>query len=126
MAEWLQRMTGCSREQAEEAMRLYTDEIYLALEYLMPRKETPGDKYIPPKPRVDTGLSPEQQERCQKGRELQDKVNAVFSVAHSQKKTQPAPLEPLEQSVECLMTAELAAQSSASEQGLDVHEKTTQ
>lgn len=91
MAEWLQEMTGCSREQADAAMREHGDELYLALESLLPQKSVSGDKYLPPKPRVNTGMTPEQEALCRRGRELQEKVNAVFSVAHSKTQSPPVP-----------------------------------
>jgi len=92
MADFIQSMTGCSREQAEDAARHYGDEIWLAVESLLPKTSVSGDKYIPEKPKIDSELSPEQQDLCRKGRDLQDKVNAVFSVAHSKTQTQPVPL----------------------------------
>lgn len=128
MADWLQEMTGCTREQAEEAMRKYSDEIYLALESLLPKTSVPGDKYIPEKPKIDTGLSLEQKELCQKGRDLQDKVNAVFSVAHSKAQSPPDRPDASEQSSKhCAeKTSVLTDSSSSSELGLDVHARTTQ
>lgn len=47
---------------------------------------TSGTKHIPPKPEIDHGLSEEQKALCDRGRWLQDRVNAVFSVAHSKVK----------------------------------------
>jgi hypothetical protein len=90
MATMIQTLTGCTLEQAEEAARKYGDEIWLAVESLLPK--VAGDKFIPEKPKIDSGLTPEQQELCQRGRALQDKVNAVFSVAHSKTQIQPVQL----------------------------------
>jgi hypothetical protein len=79
-------LAGVTREVAEEALAKHK-EVWLAVDALMERPVVAGDKYIPPKPRVDTGLTSEQEALCQKGRWLQDQVNAVFSVAHSKTRT---------------------------------------
>lgn len=79
----VQQLTGCSREEAEKAL-IEHENVLDAVESLIPKNPVvSGNKYIPPKPKVDTGMDPEQQALCERGRWLQDKVNAVFSVAHS-------------------------------------------
>ena len=79
----VQQLTGCSREEAEKAL-IEHENVLDAVESLIPTNPVvSGNKYIPPKPKVDTGMDPEQQALCERGRWLQDKVNAVFSVAHS-------------------------------------------
>lgn len=90
MAELVMELAACSREDAEKALAVHK-EVWLAVESLLPKPEVAGDKYIPPKRKVDTGLSAEQEERCLKGRVMQDKINVVFSVAHSQLRNQPDP-----------------------------------
>lgn len=82
MAETVMELANVSREVAEEALAKHK-EVWLAVDALMERPVVAGDKFIPPKPKVNTGLTSEQEARCQKGRWLQDQVNAVFSVAHS-------------------------------------------
>ena len=79
-------LANVSREVAEEALAKHK-EVWLAVDALMERPAVAGDKYIPPKPKVDTGLTSEQEALCQKGRWLQDQVNVVFSVAHSKTRT---------------------------------------
>lgn len=84
----VQQLTGCTREEAEKAMMDH-ENVLDAVESLIPANPVvSGAKYIPPKPKVDTGMDPEQAALCERGRWLQDKVNAVFSVAHS--KVQPS------------------------------------
>ena len=79
----VQQLTGCSREEAEKAL-IKHENVLDAVESLIPTNPVvSGNKYSPPKPKVDTGMDPEQQALCERGRWLQDKVNAVFSVAHS-------------------------------------------
>ena len=96
MAELVMELAGVTKEVAEEALAKHK-EVWLAVDALMERPAVAGDKYIPPKPKVNTGLTLEQEERCQKGRWLQDQVNAVFSVAHSKVRNQPDPLALAEQ-----------------------------
>jgi len=79
----VQQMTGCSEEEAKTAL-LNHETVLDAIESLIPANPVnSGAKYIPPKPKIQTGMNEEQAAICAKGRWLQDKVNAVFSVAHS-------------------------------------------
>ena len=87
-------LSGCSMDEAYAALKIHPDPTD-ALMSLIPPPKSAGDKYIPQKPKVNTGMDPEQEALCARGRWLQDKVNAVFSVAHS--KTQELP--PQEQPV---------------------------
>lgn len=91
MADMIMELAGVTREVAEEALAKHK-EVWLAVDALMERPVVAGDKYMPPKPKVDTGLTSEQEALCQRGRWLQDQVNVVFSVAHSKTRTQPDPL----------------------------------
>jgi len=92
--EMICQLIGCSQEEASQAL-LKHETVVDALESLIPPAPVvSGSKYIPSKPIVDSGLSAEQKELCERGRWLQDKVNAVFSVAHS--KTLPLPDAPQE------------------------------
>ena len=82
-ATMVQQLTGCSRDEAERTLNQY-ENVLDAVESLIPANPVvSGAKYIPPKPKVDTGMDPEQIALCERGRWLQDKVNAVLSVAHS-------------------------------------------
>ena len=79
----VQQMTGCTRDEAEKALVAH-ETVLDAIEALIPANPvTSGARYIPPKPKVDHGMNEEQAALCARGRWLQDKVNAVFSVAHS-------------------------------------------
>ncbi len=92
MTDLVMELAGVSRDVAEEALVKHK-EVWLAVDALMERPVVAGDKYIPPKPKVNTGLTSEQEALCERGRWLQDQVNAVFSVAHSKIRSQPDPLE---------------------------------
>lgn len=84
-------LAGVSQEVAEHALAEHGS-VEAALDALIQKPSVAGDKYIPPKPVVKTGVDPEQEERCRKGRWLQDKVNVVVSVAQTQMKSQPEQL----------------------------------
>ena len=87
--ELVMTLAGVDEETAKRALLEY-ETVEDAVDALLPKPVISGAKYIPSPPKVDTGLTPEQEERCRKGRWLQDQVNAVFSVAHSQTRSPPA------------------------------------
>lgn len=80
--DMIQSMAFCSREDAMTALSKHGGDVLSAIASMYPSKET-SKKRIP----IDTGMDSEQTERCRRGRELQDKINAVFSVAHPQAKS---------------------------------------
>ena len=125
-ATMVQQLTGCTREEAEKAMMDH-ESVLDAVESLIPANPVvSGNKYIPPKPKVDTGMDPEQIALCERGRWLQDKVNAVFSVAHS--KVQPSQLAELslQQSAEASVASIPLASIEESESSRDSLEETAQ
>ena len=81
--ELVMSLAGVDESTAARALLEY-ETVEDAVDALLVKPVISGDAYLRPRPTVDSGLTPEQEERCQKGRWLQDKVNAVFSVAHSQ------------------------------------------
>jgi hypothetical protein len=87
----IQEMVGCGYVKAWQALMHNDQDIVLAVDALLTKPVVAGEKYLPKKPVIDHGLSEEQKERCDRGRWLQDQVNAVFSVAHSKTQTQPVP-----------------------------------
>lgn len=75
-------LAGVTEEVANQALLAHeTPED--AIDALLLKPSVSGEKYIPAKPTIDTGLTPEQEAMCKRGRWLQDQVNAVYSVAHS-------------------------------------------
>ena len=76
------------RETAEKALAEHKT-VENAVDALLVKPVVSGERFIPIPPTIDRGMTTEQEERCKKGRWLQDQVNAVFSVAHSQTRTQP-------------------------------------
>jgi hypothetical protein len=91
--QMIMSLTGVDEKTAEEAYMRYED-VTEAIDALLEKPVVSGEKYIPAKPKVNTGMTEEQEERCKKGRWLQDQVNAVFSVAHSKTRTLPDELAP--------------------------------
>ena len=83
---FIMSMTACTQQEAEAALLKYQS-FEDAIDALLVKPLSAGDKYIPAAPKVDTGLTSEQEERCKKGRWLQDQVNVVFSAAHSKTRT---------------------------------------
>lgn len=94
MAEMVMELANVTQEVAEEALAKY-EEVWLAVDSLIQKPAIASDRYIPEKPKACAHLTSEQKEMCDRGRWLQDKVNAVFSVAHS--KIQPEPEALVEQ-----------------------------
>ena len=117
-------LAGVTEEVASQALLAHeTPED--AIDALLTKPSVSGEKYIPAKPVIDTGLSPEQEAMCKRGRWLQDQVNAVYSVAHS--KTRPPQDAPLAaaQTVPALQDASLPPGPPPSPQ-LDAPSQTTQ
>ena len=124
-ATMVQQLTGCTREEAERVLNQH-ENVLDAVESLIPANPVvAGAKYIPPKPKVETGMDPQQKALCERGRWLQDKVNAVFSVAHSKVLpdllAQQASLQSVEESVSIPVAS---TEESVSSQ--DSHEQTVQ
>ena len=123
-ATMVQQLTGCLREEAERALTQH-ETVLDAVESLIPANPVvSGAKYIPPKPKVDTGMDAEQQALCERGRWLQDKVNAVFSVAHSKILPDPLAEQSSLQSEESVLIPVASIEESESSQGS--HEQTVQ
>jgi hypothetical protein len=108
MAELVMELAGVSREVAEAALATHT-EVWLAVDALLTKPVVSGEKYIPAPPTIDTGLSPEQEALCKRGRWLQDQVNAVYSVAHSKTLSPPDAPPPAAQTVPVLQDERAAS-----------------
>jgi len=112
MTDLVMELAGVDRETAERALSEHK-EVWLAVDALLVKPPVGGEKYIPSKPTVDSGLSPEQKIMCDRGRWLQDQVNVVFSVAHSQIRHQQGdPLEVVSVDLP-LMDGTLVAESAS-------------
>ena len=94
--ELVMELTGCGPKEAAVALAAHK-EIWLAVDSLLTKPSVSGEKYMPSKPAVDTGMDAEQQERCLRGRWMQDKVNEVFSAAHPKTQTLQDAAAPVEE-----------------------------
>ena len=92
--ETVMELACVDRVAAQEALAEHK-EVWLAVDALLARPPVAGDRFLPPPPEIDHGLTPEQEALCRRGRWLQDQVNAVFSVAHSKIRNQPDPDSPV-------------------------------
>jgi hypothetical protein len=111
MVDMVIKLTGCGIDEAFKALTEYNS-VEDAVDALLSKPLVSGDKYIPTKPKIETGLTEEQKERCKKGRWLQDQVNAVFSVAHSKIQS---PQVPLAQQLDDTPAAAIAQEETASQ-----------
>jgi hypothetical protein len=107
-------LTGCSEVDALSALRDARGNVVEAVDKLLVKPPTQGDRYLPEKPKIDDGLSDEQRELCERGRWLQDKVNVVFSVAHSKTRTPQDLLEPADQGTPAAIPAQISTEEETS------------
>ncbi len=125
----IMELTGCRETQAIFALIGTGGDIVEAIDRLLQKPVCKGDQYIPPKPKLDTGLSDEQKAMCERGRWLQSKVNEVVSVAHSKIRNQQVPsaeqTEELPVANLTLPTLQEVELQSTTESQLDSHEQTT-
>ena len=109
-------MTGCDQADAEAALLLHPNDVIAAMDFVLPKTVVSGAKYIPSKPVIDTGMDEEQKARCERGRWMQDKVNAVFSVAHSKTLPDLEAEQSASQSAEVSVSAPESAEMSVAPQ----------
>lgn len=93
--QMIMALTGVDEVTASKAY-LEHEVLEDAIASLLPTPVVSGDKYIPKKPTINNGLTPDQAALCKRGRWLQDQVNVVVSVAHSKIRTPLDPPEPAE------------------------------
>ena len=80
-------LVACTEDEANAALAKYED-VVLAVESLMDVPVTSGTKYIPPKTEINRMMSPEQKERCDRGRQVCDTINASRMLAYHSSKQQ--------------------------------------
>lgn len=80
-------LVACTEDEANAALAKYGD-VVLAVESLMVIPTTSGNKYIPPKPEINRMMSTEQKERCDRGRQVCDTINASQKSAYHSAKQQ--------------------------------------
>jgi hypothetical protein len=109
----IEELTGCGNTQVLSTYLMHKRDILATMDALIEKPVCAGDKYIPAKPSIESGMTQDQEDRCTKGRALQDKINAVFSVAHSKTQTQLVPEAPLAVQETQSVVSELAAAGSS-------------
>lgn len=86
-----------------------TDDMVDVIAYLLDPPPNPGAKYIPPKPVIDDGLTPEVREKLKVARDLSDKLNSLH------KPIGAAPIEASRQSTQKTSLAALVDQQQVAE-----------
>ncbi len=71
-------MLDCSKENAEEYLKEANGDVLLAICNHTECPEVPGNKYIPPPPKIDDGLTDEVRSKIQEARKLGDMFSASF------------------------------------------------
>lgn len=83
--EMVMELACCTRDVAEQALHDHRD-VVSAVDALLVKPPCRGTERVGRV--VDSGLTEEQVERCARGRVLQDKISALFSVAQAKMKVQ--------------------------------------
>lgn len=86
-------MLGCTQEEAQTYLDRAEGDVLAAIEANIAVPDTKGNKYVPAKPVVDDGLTPDVREKLQKARELADMFSASFrnDLRGSQQTAAPQP-----------------------------------
>ena len=94
-------LAGCTEEVARLAFEAHRDTV-LAVDSLICVPETKSSRYIPKKPEINRMMSAEQKERCDRGRQVCDTINACRKSAYhsSIQQADSVSVVPLEQTLE--------------------------
>lgn len=71
-------MVGCSKSQAEDYLKEANGDVLLAICNHTECPEVPGNKYIPPPPKINDGLTDEVRSKIQEARKIGDMFSASF------------------------------------------------
>jgi NACalpha-BTF3-like transcription factor len=71
-------MVGCSKEHAEEYLKETNGDVLLAICNHTACPEVSGNKYIPPPPKIDDGLTEEVRAKLTEARKLSEAFSASF------------------------------------------------
>jgi len=88
----------CTEDEANAAFAKHGD-VVLAVESLMIVPTTSGNAYIPPKPEINHMMTDEQKERCDRGRQVCDTINASRKLAYHSSKQQADSVSEVQQEV---------------------------
>lgn len=71
-------MLGCTHDEAKEYLSKSGGDVLQAITDNMKVPEVSGDKYIPPPPKIDDGLTDEVRSKLQEARKLSEAFSASF------------------------------------------------
>lgn len=71
-------MLGCTHDDAKEYLSKSGGDVLQAITDNMKIPEVSGDKYIPPPPKIDDGLTDEVRSKLQEARKLSEAFSASF------------------------------------------------
>ena len=69
-------LAGCTETEAEAALAKHNGDVIAAVDSLLAVPVVAGTKYIPPKPKVDDGLTEEVRAKLARAREYAELLNA--------------------------------------------------
>lgn len=96
--EQVMNLACCSKEDAERALLETNQSVIDAVDKLLDAPKVRGDKYIPPRPTIDDGLTDEVRNKLKQARELFDLLNAAPRASGTEKRQEVVPRD--EESVE--------------------------
>lgn len=71
-------MSGCTEEQVLTAYeQVRKPDVVEIVSYLIDPPKAKGDKFLPPKPTIDDGLTPEVRAKLKQAREFSDQLNQL-------------------------------------------------
>lgn len=88
--EQVMNLACCSREDAERILA-ETSDVIEAVDRLLSKPVVKGEKFLPPKPTIDDGLTEEVRNKIKQARELAEILNAGARAAET-KRTQERPV----------------------------------
>ena len=87
-------MLGCTHDEAKQYLSESNGDVLLAIEKNMKIPEVSGNKYIPPPPKIDDGLTEEVREKLQEARKISEAFSASFRNDLRGVQAQTASVEP--------------------------------
>lgn len=77
-ASLVMSMLGCSNEDAKEYLAKANGDVLLAITNNLKVPSVSGEKYIPPPPKIDDGLTDEVREKLNEARKVSEAFSASF------------------------------------------------
>lgn len=91
LVEQVMNLACCSKEDAQRALANTKNNVIDAVDMLLDRPVVKGEKFLPPKPTINDGLTEEVRNKIKQARELAEILNAGARVAET-KRTQERPV----------------------------------